>query len=78
MTWKRHKQLCTAVTKSLASPSCGLILDGMGPLGSRDINTKPLLSELTSTHTMQVSVVHLDDGFVTAEQIATALTQGRF
>jgi hypothetical protein len=78
-TWKRHKQLCTAVTKSATSPanSC-LILDGMGPLGSDDINTKPLVMELTSTHNMQVSVVHLDDGFVTAEQIAAALDQGRF
>ena len=76
-TWPKHKQLCKAVISSNSSSSC-LILDGMGALGSGDINTKPILSELMSRHNMPVSVVHLDDGFVTPQQIATALDKGNF
>jgi hypothetical protein len=70
-TWKQHKQLCTAV--SGASTTTCLILDGMGALGRDDINTKPIYNELTSRYNMHVSVVHLDDGFITPEQIAVAL-----
>jgi hypothetical protein len=55
-----------------------LILDGMGALGSGDINTQPILNELVSRHHMPVSCVHLDDGFVTPQQIATALEKGNF
>jgi hypothetical protein len=76
-TWPKHKQLCKAVTSSSSSSSC-LILDGMGALGSDDINTKPISNELTSRHNMPVSVVHLDDGFVTPKEIATALVKGNF
>jgi hypothetical protein len=51
-----------------------LILDGMGALGSNDINTKPISNQLR----MHVSVVHLDDGFITPPQIAMALENGSF
>jgi hypothetical protein len=50
----------------------------MGALGSDDINTKPIFNEITSRHNVPVSVVHLDDGFITPQQIATALEKGNF
>lgn len=73
-TWTKHKHLCKAVN---SSSSC-LILDGMGALGSDDINTKPIFNEMHYKHNVQVSVVHLDDGFVTPQQIATALEKANF
>jgi hypothetical protein len=56
-----------------------LILDGMGALGSNDINTKPISNKLRHNKmNMQVLVVQLDDGFVMPPQIAMALKKGIF
>jgi hypothetical protein len=77
-TWKWHKQLCKAVTNTNTTDNnhC-LILDGMGALGCKDINTNPIAIQLLQRN-MQVSVVHLDDGFVTPQQMALALSKGKF
>ena len=86
-TWKHHKHLCKAIvasSKNSRSSSCssgqsfGLILDGMGALGDEDYNTKPLYDEMTSRHGMHVSIVHMDNKFITPSQIAVALEKGNF
>jgi len=58
-TWKYHKHLYKAVVASTknnnnddstdhSDTNFGLILDGMGPCGDKDINTKPLYQEMIS------------------------------
>jgi hypothetical protein len=85
-TWKYHKHLCKAIVASTKNSSCEssgqsscvLILDGMGALGSEDYNTEPIYQELTLQHGMHVSIVHLDNNFVSPSQIAVALEKGNF
>jgi hypothetical protein len=90
-TWKYHKHLCKAIVASTknnnnnndstddhSTTTFGLILDGMGPCGDKDINTKPLYQEMMSKHNMHVSIVHLNNDFITPTQISAALEKGNF
>ena len=88
-TWKYHKHLYKAVVASTknnnnddstyhSDTNFGQILDGMGPCGDKDINTKPLHQEMISKHNMHVSVVHLNNKFIVPTQIAAALEKGDF